>query len=296
MVYTSAADVDFEVAELSSVHPAERVLMATPVYFDVTYAINPHMADHVGQVDRDRAGAEWSTLQDMYRRLGFTVELTEGQPDLPDMVFCANQTLPVHRPNGDLEVVMSRMHSRERRNEVAHFTPFFERRGYRPIHLPDRVNGSFEGMGDALWHPGRYLLWGGYGFRTDIEVYSYLGGELDVPILALELADPDFYHLDTALCLLDDGTALWYPEAFTREGRALLERVFERLIAAPEREARRFLACNAHCPNEQHVLIHDGCEETSERLREHGFTPVRLDLGEFLKAGGSVFCMKQMFW
>lgn len=296
MVYTSAADVDFEIGRIDRVRSADRVLMTSPVYFDVTYAINPHMADQIGRVDRDRAGAQWSTLKDTYRRLGFAVEVAEGQAGLPDMVFCANQTLPVRRPDGELAVVMGRMHSRERRDEVTHYGPFFERKGYRRIHLPDRIEGSFEGMGDALWHPGRYLLWGGYGFRTDLNVYSYLSGELDVPVLVLRLVDPDFYHLDTALCTLDRRTALWYPDAFDAAGRSLLERTFERLIAAPEEEARRSLACNAHCPNEQHVLIHRSCEETCERLRAHGFTPVRLDVSEFLRAGGSVFCMKQMFW
>jgi N-dimethylarginine dimethylaminohydrolase len=191
---------------------------------------------------------------------------------------------------------MSRMHRRERRDEVAHFTPFFEARGYHPIHLPERVAGSFEGMGDALWHPGRYLLWGGYGFRTDLAVYSHLGGLLEVPILGLELVDPEFYHLDTALCLLDEETALWYPEAFSPASRSLVRAVFDRLIPAPEREARRYLACNAHSPGGQHVLIHEACETSCERLAEAGYTPVPIDLSEFLKAGGSVYCMKQMFW
>jgi N-dimethylarginine dimethylaminohydrolase len=31
-------------------------------------------------------------------------------------------------------------------------------------------------------------------------------------------------------------------------------------------------------------------------LREAGFTPLELDTSEFIKAGGSVFCMKLMFW
>ena len=296
MVYTNASDLDFSPDDLSAIERPDRVLMTSTVYYDVTYAINPHMAEHVGRVDRDRAGAQWSTLRDQYRQLRFEVHRLEGQPDLPDMVFCANQTLPVRRPNGDREVVMSRMHSRERRDEVAHFTPFFEAQGYRPIHLPDRVTGSFEGMGDALWHPGRYLLWGGYGFRTDLAVYSHLGGLLEVPILALELVDPDFYHLDTALCLLDEETALWYPKAFSPTSRILVRAVFDRLIHAPEREARRYLACNAHSPDGQHVLIHEACDTSCERLADAGYTPVPLDLSEYLKAGGSVYCMKQMFW
>jgi N-dimethylarginine dimethylaminohydrolase len=44
------------------------------------------------------------------------------------------------------------------------------------------------------------------------------------------------------------------------------------------------------------VLIQEGCDGTVDRLRAHGFVPVELDTSEFLKAGGSVFCMKQMIW
>jgi N-dimethylarginine dimethylaminohydrolase len=44
------------------------------------------------------------------------------------------------------------------------------------------------------------------------------------------------------------------------------------------------------------VLIQEGCTETNARLSAAGFSPVPLDTSEFIKAGGSVFCMKQMVW
>jgi N-dimethylarginine dimethylaminohydrolase len=86
------------------------------------------------------------------------------------------------------------------------------------------------------------------------------------------------------------------PAAFDDEGRALIEKGFDTIIEAPDEEARHQFACNAHSPDGKHVLIQEGCEGTTERLRSEGFLPIELDTSEFLKAGGSVFCMKQMIW
>lgn len=296
MVYTALDDIDFQLDDCASVPLPRRVVLTTPTHFDVAYVINPHMADHVGTVDHDAAHQQWETLRQAYEDLGIEPVIAEGVADLPDMVFCANQTLPFHRPDGTKGVVLSRMHAAERQPEVPHFARFFATLGYDVLQLPDTVDTDFEGMGDALWHPGRYLLWGGYGFRTGRTAYNALSDLLNVPVIALHLDDPDFYHLDTCFSLLDARSVLIYPGAFDADGRALIDRFFDTIIEAPEHEARELFACNAHCPDGEHVLIQDGCTTTTARLRDAGFTPVELDTSEFLKSGGSVFCMKQMIW
>jgi N-dimethylarginine dimethylaminohydrolase len=294
-VYEQAETVPFSPSDVPAQPLPSRVLLTTPEAFEVRYVLNPHMQDHLGAVDRAAAWAQWEALRAAYQALGLTVTVTEGLPDLPDMVFCANQTLPFLR-GAVPGVVLGRMFAPERRAEVAAYADFFHGQGYDVQPLPAGVTGTFEGMGDALWHPGRALLWGGYGFRTHPSVYPALTRLLDVPVLALRLDDPYFYHLDTCLCLLDAQTALACPTAFQPEGWALLRRLFPRLLEAPEAEARHRLACNAHCPDGQHVLLQRGCTETVRLLRTAGFTPLELDTSEFLKAGGSVFCMKLLYW
>ena len=273
-----------------------RVLMTTPEHFAVEYVINPHMEGNVGDVDSARARAQWDALKAAYERLGVEVVDVAGVADLPDMVFCANQTLPYQTPGGERGVILSRMHAPQRKPEVEHYERFFRGEGYEVHALDADLPGDFEGMGDALWHPGRYLLWGGYGYRTDRQVYTRFADTLGFPIVALELTDPDFYHLDTCLCPLDEETALYYPGAFTEEGIAAIRQHFRRVIEAPEADARERFACNAHSPDGRHVLIQKGCMDTNGLLRAAGFEPVELDTSEFLKSGGSVFCMKLMFW
>lgn len=297
MVYSTESEIDFSAGDRPAVPQPGRVLLTTPTYFDVEYVINPHMADHVGDVDGQEAGRQWRTLRAAYETLGLTVNVVEGNEGLPDMVFCANQTLPYYRPSdGSKGVVISRMHAEQRQGEVAHFERYFRQIGYDVLHLPAELVGDFEGMGDAIWHPHRFLLWGGYGIRTDREAFDAISEMLDVPVVVMELADPDFYHLDTCFCPLDEKTVLICPAAFQNEAVQMIGRLFDQVIEAPEEEARRFFACNAHSPDGRHVLIQEGSTETVTRLRDAGFEPVEIDTGEFLKAGGSVFCMKQMFW
>lgn len=286
----------FRLDELPALPRPGRVLLTTPDHFRVEYVINPHMEGNLGDVDPARARRQWEALRDAYARIGMEVTELAGAPGLPDMVFCANQTLPYLTPGGERGAILSRMHAPQRKPEVAHYERFFRGEGYEVHALDPDLPGDFEGMGDALWHPGRYLLWGGYGYRTDRQVYDRLAEALGFPFVALELTDPDFYHLDTCLCPLDEETALYFPGAFSDDGLKAIRRHFRRLIEAPEDEARGLFACNAHAPDGRHVFIQEGCETTEGLLRAAGYEPVPLDTSEFLKSGGSVFCMKLMFW
>lgn len=266
------------------------VLMCPPDYFEVRDVKNAFMAGNIGAVDRQKAMAQWEALRDTFRRLGHDVVTIDPVPDREDMVFSANQALPGIGPDGIPYAVMSRMRHESRRLEVPHYRAWFARRGYRIIDL--ETPALFEGQGDALWHPGRQLLWGGYGHRTDIATYRELAQRLDTPIIALELPTEEFYHLDTCLCLLDERTALAYPKALSEEGMAILRALFPTVIEATDVEASRFFACNAACLDGRHVVIQKGVGELKRKLEAAGFEVVEVDTSEFIKSGGSVFCMK----
>lgn len=294
MLVSSREKIRFDLADLD-VQPAPRnVLMVDPQHFKVTYVINPYMEGQVGRVDQARAAAQWESVADAYEHLGLEILKMTGPPDLPDMVFCANQTLPGLNRDGRRQVLLSRMASVERQPEVDYFQTFFTSRGYSVSRLdrPDRL----EGCGDAIWHHDLRLLWCGHGFRSDPEGFEEACTLFDVTGILLELRDESFYHLDTCLAIVDRETALWVPPAFSSESAGLIERLIPRLIEVPRDEAISLLACNAHSPDGKNVLIQSGCTQTADRLREAGFTVRELDTSEFLKAGGSVFCMKQMVW
>ncbi len=290
----TAKDPSFDVTTLPPLPPARTVLMVRPTYFDVEYVINPHMEGQIGTVDQSRAMDQWQAIHDTLISLGLDVKVLDGVEGLPDMVFCANQSLPYINQEGDPHALMSHMHSHHRADEVNHIAQWHESRGVATVDLPQA--GDFEGMGDALWHPGRRLLWGGYGYRTDLSMYEAISTLVDAPVAVLELVDPSFYHLDTCFCLLNESSVMIYPPAFTSQGLELIESMFDHVFHIGEEDALERFALNAFCPNGRDVLLQSGSSETISTLQSAGFVTHEHDTSEFIKSGGSVFCMKLQTW
>ena len=68
-----------------------------PTFFNVDHAINPHMLDESGkpnQINFDVAQKQWKALVSTYESLGLEIQIFEPLKECPDMVFCANQSLP----------------------------------------------------------------------------------------------------------------------------------------------------------------------------------------------------------
>ena len=295
-VVQSNGQLDFTLDDIPRMPLPKKAMMVTPTHYSVEYVINPHMKNQVGNVDKIEARNEWELLKDTFDQIGIRVVEVEGQEGLPDMVFCANQSLPYIDENEKTHAVMSIMHADERKEEVPFIEQWYRQNGYEIHYLDEETIDDFEGCGDAIWHTGRRLLWGGYGYRSSLKAYETISGFFDVSVIALELVDESFYHLDTCLCILNSTSALIYPDAFTEEGRALINRLFENVIHASSYEAKKLFACNAVCPDGKNVIIQKGCTDVNKKLRDLGFSVQEVETGEYLKSGGSVFCMKQMLW
>src|SRR5699024_3963981 len=249
-----------------------------------------------GKVDSIEAQNEWGVIKNIFSQIGVKPQVLDGQEGLPDMVFCANQSLPFIDTEGQKQVVMSIMKTEQRKKEVPYIEQWYRQAGYKIHYLNETEVEAFEGCGDSIWHRGRQLLWGGYGFRTSVEAYDKVANLFDIPVIALELVDESFYHLDTCMSVLDERTVLIYPAAFTQEGLALINAMFDTVLHATGYEAKKLFACNATCPDCHNVIIQHGCTDTSKKLRDAGFAVHEVKTDEFLKSGGSVFCMKQLVW
>lgn len=267
-----------------------RLLMCPPDDFDVVDVKNPHMRGNVGRVDRSAARRQWDELRAAFQRCGARVDEITPTRGCEDMVFCANQTFPGVTPDGRRVCLLSNMHHESRRREVPAFADWFRAAGYEVLPRGDAI--GFEGSGDAIWHPGRRLIWGGYGHRTESTAYDRVASLFGAPIIRLKLLSDRFYHLDTCLCAIDERTALINPRAFEPHGVALIRSIFERVIDCPTDEADTGMACNATAIAGRAVVIQRGNPHTVAALRELGYAVEEVDTGEFLKSGGSVFCMK----
>ncbi len=263
------------------------VLLCPPDHFDVVDVKNAFMKGQAGKVDRARARAQWDALAATFRGIGLSVEALAPTPGCEDMVFTANPTLTGLNARGKKVAILSQMRHPSRQREVLAHREWFVSHGYDVIESPV----PFEGGGDATWHPGRRVVWGGFGQRSVAEAYPFVARVFGVEALTLDLAT-DFYHLDTCFCPLDGKTVLVHAKAFTRAGLALIKRNFRHVIEASEADARDRFACNAAVSG-KHVVIQRGCAALEEKLRKAGFEIHAVETGEFLKSGGSVYCMKQ---
>jgi N-dimethylarginine dimethylaminohydrolase len=251
-------------------------LMCPPDYFTVEYAINPWM-DPDQPSDAALAMRQWHGLRETFTRLGHTVRIIDPVPGLPDMVFAANGATVIGG-----KVLGARFRYPQRAAEAEAYLAWFARGGYRPT-APRSVN---EGEGDIVF-AGQAIL-AGHGYRTDPAVAAEIETLFGLPVLSLRLVDPRFYHLDTALCVLDADTAAYYPAAFDDAGRAVLTSHFTTLIEAKDEDAE-VLGLNA-ISDGRHVVLPAQATGLAAQVAEKGFEPVPVDMSELRKAGGGPKC------
>ena len=270
-----------------------RILMCRPDHFDVSYSINPWMDPGAwaseAQTLTEAARDEWQALYRTLKGLGAAVQLVPAQPSLPDLVFTANAAVVMNRI-----ALVARFRHPERQGEEAHFARAFRRMQTQHIIdevrlMPDGV--CLEGAGDCVWDHTRGMFWMGYGPRSDRAARAVLEECFGIETVALELADPRFYHMDTALCPLSGGELIHVPSAFTPLGLAELhDRIAPELRIALAPEDAALLAANAVCLG--HDIVLSRCSDALRRqLAERGYRVYMSPLDAFAKSGGSAFCL-----
>lgn len=250
--------------------------MCSPEFYEISYQINPWM-DLKNQSDWKKAQKQWQLLHHTIIRLGGFVEYCRPVNGQPDMVFTANAAL-IHNN----KAILSNFLCKERQMEKRHYGETLKEI-MEVVELPESL--AFEGAGDALFAGNK--LFAGFGFRSDFNSYVVIKDILNLKeIIYCKLINPNFYHLDTCFCPLNENNALIYPNAFenTEEiGKHI------NLHFIPSDEAQKF-ACNAVVIG-KNVILPSGCKQTVDILNNLGFITHPLELDQFLKAGGSAKCM-----
>lgn len=273
--------------------PRAHLMMSAPDFFEVSYRINPWMEPAQWAVSAERLAADakrgWALLKATYERLGAQVSVQPAQRGLPDLVFTANSAVVLDR-----KVVLARFLCPERRGEEVHNRAFFEElraRGVIDSVIEPPAGLYFEGAGDAIWDRTRGVLWTGYGQRSSREMQQFLAQTYGVPVVALELVDPRFYHLDTCFCVLSGGDVLYYRPAFSPAALALIEDLVgrDRLIEASDEDALH-LAVNSVCIDRDVVLCH-ASDALRARLAERGYHVHVVPLDSFNRSGGAAYCL-----
>ena len=255
-------------------------LMCKPTFFEVSYEINPWM-DVTVSTDAALAVAQWEVLRDTYLSWGHTLEFIDPVAGLPDMVYAANGATVI-----DGLVYSAKFRYAERQPEGPLYQKWFADAGF-VTHTAAEIN---EGEGDIL-KVGDDIL-AGWGFRTEIASHAELARLTGRTVVSLELVNPHYYHLDTALTVLDSDPAhpmvAYHPPAFSPASQQVLAERYPDALHIDDADAQH-LGLNA-VSDGLNVVIAPGAVGLAEALRERGFRPHAVDTSELLKGGGGAKC------
>ncbi|TDL46189.1 dimethylargininase [Microbacterium oleivorans] len=262
-----------------------RYLMCRPEHFTVSYSINPWM-EPSRPTDTAKAVRQWQALHDAYIELGHEVELIDPVPGLPDMVYTANGGFIV-----DGRALGVRFRVDERRGEERPFMDWFAAHGFEVVE-PTEVQ---EGEGDFLLVGDTILA--GTGFRSVGDSHRELGRVFEREVVSLRLVDPRFYHLDTAITVLDPvqgpggverANIAYLPSAFDDDSRRELAERYPDAIQVSDADGAVF-GLNA-ASDGLHVFVSPRATDFGAQLEERGYIPVPIDLSELLLGGGGIKC------
>jgi len=269
------------ITDTSSAVPARTatkrtVLMCRPEFFTVVYRINPWM-DPALPTDTSLAVRQWEVLYQTYLDLGFDVELVDPIDGLPDMVYAANGGFVID----NIAYGASFTHP-ERQPEGPAYMKWFGENGF-DVRDPQNIN---EGEGDFLLVGDRILA--GTGFRSASNSHEEIAGIYNREVVTLNLVNPSFYHLDTAIAVLDDTNIAYLESAFDEESLVKLRALFPDAILATEEDAA-VLGLNSYSDG-YNIVIASRAKDFERQLRERGYNPIGVDLSELLLGGGGVKC------
>jgi N-dimethylarginine dimethylaminohydrolase len=252
------------------------VLMCRPEYFTVSYRINPWMHPE-DPTDTSLAVTQWDALYRTYLDLGFDVHLIEPIRGLPDMVYAANGGFVI-----DNIAYGASFTYPERQPEGPAYMDWFGANGF-DVRVPEEVN---EGEGDFLLVGDKILA--GTGFRTATNSHREVAGIYGREVVSLNLVNPSFYHLDTAIAVLDDSNIAYLPSAFDEPSLGRIRALYPDAVVVTEEDAA-VLGLNSFSDG-YNVVIASRAKDFERQLRERGYNPIGVDLSELLLGGGGVKC------
>jgi N-dimethylarginine dimethylaminohydrolase len=304
-VNTTLAEADTEQHRYSAgTVPSPSFLMCPPFSHAVDVANNIWMteaSEAERRVDPRTSLLQFTNLYHFLAAEGMVYLLpSPAQSGLQDQVYAANLAfVPEHLPGRDTAIV-ARFTSAPRLGETAHGMLFFEAMGYDTIVAPFRFEGEAE-----IKHLHDNIYIGGYGERSDPQVYDWMESRFDMKIIKVEERNPYFYHLDCSVFPLSREETILCSKLFTPEEIKAIERETE-IIDISEEVAFNGLCnsvrlnniilngSNLHDLKAGSDYYHD--EITKNRALEdicaaRGYEPAFFNLSEHMKSGALLSCM-----
>jgi dimethylargininase len=223
------------------------------------------------EVDLALAIRQWEAYVQVLRDAGWTLVEVAEAPDCPDSVF-VEDTVVMYRN----VAVISRPGADERKPEVVDVEKVVEGLGCSINRI--RPPGTLDGgdvlkIGDTVY-VGRGGRTNGEGIRQLREILEPLGAT----VVAVPLSK--VLHLKSAVTALPDGTVIGYPPLVDDVS------VFPRFLPVPEEEGAHVVLIGG-----DRLLVSAAAPRSAALFRDLGYTPVEVDISEFVKLEGCVTCL-----
>jgi phenylacetate-coenzyme A ligase PaaK-like adenylate-forming protein/N-dimethylarginine dimethylaminohydrolase len=251
--------------------------------YRVAWKINPHMK--IGAVDFARAAAQHAAFVQALVRAGATIATVPFVHGAYDSVFAKDSALVFAR-GGRRRALLASPRFPERACEQSARADALARLGYEVVRAPV----TWEG-GDVVAQPSGRALFFGHGERSTIDAAAWIEHESGLAVTPLELVDAHLFHLDTALAILPDGTAIVCDGALAEHSLYVLERArgIRQVVTVPRADAVAF-GLNVVAVNRT-VIVGSRVPRVQKLVEARGFQHVVAPLEEFHLAGGSAACL-----
>jgi len=268
-------------------------LLCAPQHFEVNYVINPWMRpgewhDHE-RTHAEEATEQWNGLHAALLDCGANLHVMDQTKGWPDMVFTANAGIVLDR-----KALVANFKHPERAGETPIYAAEFERLARAGIiddviMLPKTL--AQEGAGECLWDVTRGVFWGAVGPRSERKAYDVVEEVFGRKVEVLELATPEYYHLDVCLSPLPSGHVLCFKPAFAPASFERLQLlVGDKLIEVGETDARNFVINSVHI-NDEFFISSPLTDGLKARLHSVGLKTIERPFNAFILAGGAACCL-----
>ncbi|WP_082232653.1 dimethylarginine dimethylaminohydrolase family protein [Halobacillus massiliensis] len=254
------------------------VLVSKPEHMKITEIINETQRHYASEnIDVDTALKQHEEFVNLLQNHQVNVGYIPTHPNFNEQVFtrdigfCIGQHLYISSLASDL-----------RKEEIK---PLIELIEEMDLTYTQLTGPSIEG-GDVVINGQNIYV--GISKRTKLSAAEQLQKTLpSYTIIPLELRE-DVLHLDCAFNIVDEKTALLFPDAFQQKDADLLKQSFECLEVGEEEQFH--LGTNVLSIGSRKVISLPQNNEVNEKLREAGFEVLEVDFSEIIKSGGSFRC------
>lgn len=278
-------------------------MMNIPTSFSTDVRNNVWMNDYNDEeiiVDVPKAIREMWEIYSFISNQGFVYLLPNPKNcKFQDLTFVANNGILLHNIESPT-FVGSKFKAQNRMGEEILGLNFFDQLGYETIKCPY----IFEGEAEMKFIRDNIYI-GGYGVRTEKEVFTWFKDKFGFEVIDLELKDPYMYHLDCAVFPLTKEKVIVATEAFTKKELEKLEKVAE-IIPITNDQAHTGLANSLRVNNyilnasdidflkknsTDYKLERDKNNRLEEIASANAMEVCYFNLEEFLKGGGLLSCL-----